>query len=123
MGEKWFGLPKRKITPELAKELKAIKLRGVADPKRFYKANDSNALPKYFTIATEVGGGMAPAGEKATVHDVHPRKGRSLLDSMLRDEKVNEWTRRREQDVQWKTVQSRASGHGRVGKKSAKRKD
>ena len=32
--DKWFGLPKHKMTPELEKELKALRLRANFDPKR-----------------------------------------------------------------------------------------
>merc|ERR1711957_412289 len=59
--DKWFGMPKAKMTPELEAELKAIKMRGALDAKRFYKGNDSRELPTHFHMATEVGGGMAAA--------------------------------------------------------------
>lgn len=55
---------------------------------RFYKANDSQELPKYFTIATEVGGGMAAAGLHSRTPEVTAHSGRSFLDTILRDQKV-----------------------------------
>ena len=45
-----FSLPKQDLTPELAAELKAIRLRAYMDPKRFYKGNDTNELPTHFHI-------------------------------------------------------------------------
>lgn len=119
--EKWFGLPKTKMTPELAKELKVIKLRANYDPKRFYKANDSAELPKYFVMASEVGGGLAPAGLRPTLAD-GPKRGRTLLDSILRDQKAQEWTSKRTHEVQERQAASRFSGHGkpRTGEASKK---
>jgi len=102
-------------------ELKALQLRGYFDPKRFYKANDSKELPKYFTIATEVGGGMAPAGERATVQDRHPRSGQSFLQSVLLDDKVQEWTTRKAGESQARGQASRFSGHGKPNKGKVKR--
>ena len=55
---------------------------------RFYKANDSQELPKYFTIATEVGGGMAATGLHTKTPEVKAHSGRSFLDSIIRDQKV-----------------------------------
>jgi len=109
--EGWFGMRKRVLTPELEKELKAIKLRANFDPKRFYKAQDSKELPKYFTIATETGGGLAAAGVAAE-KEVRAHSGRSLLDNILRDEKVKEWTTKKWAEVGARGMASVHSGHG-----------
>lgn len=107
--EGWFGLPKQKMTPELVNELRAIQLRGSFDPKRFYKANDSKKLPTHFVMATEVGGGMAPAGEQAT-HT--KRKGQSFLDSILKDQRAQEWMERKTGEVIARNAAAKFSGHG-----------
>lgn len=118
--EKWFGLRKREHTPEVVKELMAIKLRGAADPKRFYKASDGKELPKYFTFATEVGGGMAAAGEKSTHGEVKAHSGRSLLSNLMADDKVQEYTRKRHREVTVRSIASKHSGHGRGPKRKGK---
>jgi len=41
-------MPKVELTEELRNDLKAIKFRNQIFPKRFYKNNDSDNLPKYF---------------------------------------------------------------------------
>lgn len=115
--DKWYGLQKRKMTPELEKELKAIKLRANFDPKRFYKSNDSWELPKYFAVATEVGGGLAAAGVSAPATE--GRHGRSFLDSLLRDEKAQAWTDSRAAEVRSRGDASVNSGHGKVQKQHA----
>jgi len=117
---KWFGMKKQILTPEMEKELKAIKLRGNIDPKRFYKGNDSKELPKYFTMATDMGGGMRAAGERAT-REPKPGSGRTFLDQVLRDQKVQEWTRGRALEVAARGVASAQSGHGKRNSKGTKR--
>lgn len=122
--EKWFGLPKHKMTPELEKELKALRLRNNFDPKRFYKANDKQELPKYFTIATEVGGAMAATGYNTKTREVSAHSGRSFLDTLLRDQKVGEWTAKKKSEVADKHLASLSSGHGKrkhEGARSTKR--
>ena len=122
--QKWFGLPKHKMTPELERELKVLRLRGNFDPKRFYKANDSKELPKYFTIATEVGGGMAATGYHTKTREVSAHSGRGLLDTLLRDDKVQEWTTKKRSEVDMKHHAALSSGHGKrkhEGARSTKR--
>ena len=40
------------MTPELKREIQAMRLRNALDPKRFYKggAKDNKALPEFFEI-------------------------------------------------------------------------
>uniref|UniRef100_A0A8B9HT14 Fcf2 pre-rRNA processing C-terminal domain-containing protein n=1 Tax=Astyanax mexicanus TaxID=7994 RepID=A0A8B9HT14_ASTMX len=38
------------LTEELKNDLKALKMRSVMDPKRFYKKNDREGFPKYFQV-------------------------------------------------------------------------
>ena len=118
--DKWFGLPKHRMTPELEKELKALKLRANFDPKRFYKANDRQELPKYFTIATEVGGGLAPVGLHTRTREVHAHSGRSFLDTILRDEGVQSWTQKKKGEVNEKHAAALRSGHGKRKSEGAK---
>ncbi|RXN39334.1 deoxynucleotidyltransferase terminal-interacting 2-like protein [Labeo rohita] len=42
------------LTEELKNDLKALKMRSAMDPKRFYKKNDREGLPKYFQVGTVV---------------------------------------------------------------------
>ena len=51
-GKNWFNLPAPEMTPELKQDLKAIQLRSIIDPSRFYKKLDRKKLPKYFHIGT-----------------------------------------------------------------------
>ena len=51
-GQQWFDMPAPRLTAELKTDLKLLKLRGALDPSRHYKANDSQALPRYFQVCT-----------------------------------------------------------------------
>jgi len=117
--EKWFGMRKRVLTPELERELQVLKLRGTISKDRFYKANDSKALPQYFVRATEIGGGKCAAGLEANP-DVHWNSGRTFLESVLRDQKSNEWTWKKHGEVGTRGLASYNSGHGKPGKNGRK---
>ena len=52
----WFDLPATQITDEVKRDLRLLRLRGVMDPKRFYKSVDQSKFPKYFQFGTVVEG-------------------------------------------------------------------
>jgi len=114
--DKWFGLQRQNMTPELEKELKAIKLRGFYDPKRFYKGNDSKKLPTHFHIAREVGGGLAATGEHSTMGS--GRKAKSFLDTVLADQAAQDYTWKRHYEATAKNQSWAQGGHGKRDKKS-----
>jgi hypothetical protein len=51
-GKEWFEMKAPELTPELREDLKAINLRHVIDPSRFYKKMDRNNIPKFFQVGT-----------------------------------------------------------------------
>jgi len=53
-GKEWFDLPALEMTEERKADLETIQMRGALDPKRFYKKNTWENLPKYFQIGTVV---------------------------------------------------------------------
>lgn len=53
-GDAWFNMKAPEITQELKGDLQLLKMRGSMDPKRFYKKNDREGLPKYFQMGTVV---------------------------------------------------------------------
>jgi hypothetical protein len=56
MHRDWFDLPAQQITDEVKRDLRLLRLRGVMDPKRFYKSFDQTKFPKYFQFGTVVEG-------------------------------------------------------------------
>merc|ERR1712083_833713 len=53
-GKDWFNMPALELTEERKADLELLQMRGVLDPKRFYKRSDKEGLPKYFQIGTMV---------------------------------------------------------------------
>lgn len=49
-GAGWFGMPATEMTKELRQDLLVLKNRAALDPKRFYKRQDTLALPKFFQV-------------------------------------------------------------------------
>jgi hypothetical protein len=47
---KFHELAETKMTPEIKRDLKIIKMRNFLDPKRFYKSADSKTLPTKFEV-------------------------------------------------------------------------
>ena len=44
------------VTPELKRDLRVLKLRNALDPKRFYRKDDREEVPKYFEVGTVLEG-------------------------------------------------------------------
>ena len=53
-GPQWFDMKAPAMTEEVKRDLKLLRLRGVADPKRFYKKADTGKLPTHFAMGTVV---------------------------------------------------------------------
>lgn len=49
-GKDWFDMQAPEMTPELKEDLKALQLKSVIDPSRFYKKSDAKKLPKFFQV-------------------------------------------------------------------------
>lgn len=49
-GPDWFNMKAPELTPELREDLKALQLKNIIDPSRFYKKSDSKKLPKFFQV-------------------------------------------------------------------------
>lgn len=56
-GSDWFNLPKTELTPELSRDLKLLKMRGVLDPHRHYKKmNSKSDVPAFSQVGTIIEG-------------------------------------------------------------------
>lgn len=113
-GSKWFNLSAPTITPEIKKELQLLKLRGVVDPKRHYKADDSKGLPKYFQVGTVVGGPADFYSGRLTKKE----QKSSLADELLSDSLLTAYRKRKYIEIQ---DQKQAGGKAFSKKKQSKR--
>lgn len=83
-GANWGHMRAPTMTQELKRDLLVVKMRGVLDPKRFYRASDNKTLPKYFQMGTVVEGAEDGAAHRLTRKE---RKG-SMLEEILGDRTV-----------------------------------
>lgn len=120
-GAAWGHMGAPTMTPELKRELLIVKMRGVLDPKRFYRTSDSNKeLPKYFQMGTVVEG-----AEDGRNHKLSKKQRKtSLVDELLADVAVKKRAKAQYQ----KSQEANASGRkrlirskGGIGKKKTKR--
>eukprot|EP00743_Colponemidia_sp_Colp-15_P005169 GILK01005563.1.p1 GENE.GILK01005563.1~~GILK01005563.1.p1 ORF type:complete len:241 (+),score=51.03 GILK01005563.1:42-764(+) len=116
IGKKWFDLPATEVTPELKQDLKALKLRAFYDPKRFYKSNESKELPKYFHVGRVIEG----TGEFFSARLTNKERKNRLVDELLEDDKVRQYTKRKFTQIQAK---KQSGGKNFYKKKQNKRKD
>ena len=84
-GAAWGHMTAKELTPELKRDLQIIRMRGVLDPKRFYRSSDmKKELPKYFQVGTLIDGPEGSSGKKS--------KG-SMLQEVMGDAKVRKRTK------------------------------
>ncbi|KAI5072410.1 hypothetical protein GOP47_0012516 [Adiantum capillus-veneris] len=114
IGNKWYNLSAPTITPELKKELQIVKLRGVLDPKRHYKAEDSKGLPKYFQVGTVIGGPADFYSGRLTKKE----QKNSLANELLSNTSLSNYRKRKYLEIQ---DQKQAGGKGFMKKKKMKR--
>jgi len=89
-GPNWYDMPATEMTDERKNDLTLLKMRSVLDPKRFYKKNDSDVLPKFFQVGTVVEG---PAD---FYHSRIPKKQRkqTIADELLADAEFQKYRKR-----------------------------
>ncbi|KAM9129848.1 deoxynucleotidyltransferase terminal-interacting protein 2 [Pangshura tecta] len=94
-GDGWFGMKAPEMTNELKNDLKALKMRASMDPKRFYKKNDRDGLPKYFQVGTVV---------DAPIDFYHARipkkqRKRTIVEELLADSEFRRYNKRKYQEI------------------------
>eukprot|EP01018_Ginkgo_biloba_P024862 Gb_26852 [translate_table: standard] len=87
-GAKWCDMLAQTVTPELKQDLQLVKLRGVLDPKRHYKANDSKGLPKYFQASWTF---IEPASEFYSGRLTKKERKVTIADELLSDPTLGQY--------------------------------
>ncbi|XP_006021924.1 deoxynucleotidyltransferase terminal-interacting protein 2 [Alligator sinensis] len=111
-GDAWFGMKAPEMTSELKNDLKALKMRASMDPKRFYKKNDRDGLPKYFQVGTVVD---TPVD---FYHARIPKKQRkkTIVEELLADSEFRRYNKRKYREIMTEKAALAA------GKKNRKKK-
>ncbi|XP_077189046.1 deoxynucleotidyltransferase terminal-interacting protein 2 [Paroedura picta] len=115
-GDGWFGMKAPEITDELKNDLRALKMRAAIDPKRFYKKNDREGLPKYFQVGTVVD---SPVD---FYHARIPKKERkkTIVEELLADAEFRRYNKRKYQDIMAEKAALAAGKKNRKKKKFCK---
>ncbi|KAF2866609.1 Fcf2 pre-rRNA processing-domain-containing protein [Massariosphaeria phaeospora] len=102
-GSDWFNLPKTELTPELRQSLQLLKMRGVLDPKRFYKKSDSKSdIPAFSQVGTIIEGPTEFYSGRLTKKE---RKQTFLQEVLTQEEESGKFKKKYEE-----ILQSKASG-------------
>jgi len=107
-GPQWFNMPAQTVTPELRREVQAMRLHAVLDPKRFLKGEarrERSRMPEFFQLG-HVLNTPHPATTSASA-GASTRK-RNFLDELVDDSEAR--TRARQQFAE---VQKRGASGGR----------
>lgn len=114
-GAAWGHMTAKELTPELKRDLQIIRMRGVLDPKRFYRSSDmKKELPKYFQVGTLIGG-AEDAGTKKK-----PRG--TMLQDVMGDAKIRKRTKDQFGKIQAVKALSARPRKGERGARSSKGK-
>ncbi len=129
-GSQLFGLPRQEMSVEMERELKVLQLAAYADPTRHMKHNRSKKLPTHFHVGVTVGGRNLQVGAGSNVVDDlglvggKKPKAASFAKELMREDGVQDWTKRRTQVVtDWGQNGKRTStGQGTQGGKQKVKK-
>jgi len=94
-GEGWFGMSAPEMTEETKRDLEVLKMRAAVDPKRFYKKNDSQTLPKYFQIGQVVDSPVDYYSNKGG----GKKKKKSLVDELMADAEYQKYSKRKYAEI------------------------
>jgi len=87
---KFHELAQTKLTPEIARDLKIIKMRNFLDPKRFYKSADSKSLPTKFEIGTIVAGSFDSSADRMT----KKQRRSTIVQEIMADSKIKKYAKK-----------------------------
>ena len=90
-GADWYNMPAPELTEERKNDLELLQMRNVLDPKRFYKKNNSENLPKYFQIGTVVDNASDFYTDRVSKKD----RKQTMVDELLADAEFKKYQKRK----------------------------
>lgn len=94
-GAGWFNMRAPKITPEISRDLKILRMRSVLDPKRFYKKNDMKALPKHFHVGKVVDSPIDFYSSRLTKRE----RRKTTVEELMADAEFMKYNKRKYKEV------------------------
>lgn len=115
-GKDWFNMKVGDLTEEAKNDLAVIKMRGGLHKDRFYKANDSDVIPKFFQMGTVVDDPTDFYSDRV------PRKQqkKTILEELINDAAVKKFTKKNYSAIQEKE-EKRRKHLARLSKRIKKR--
>ncbi|CAL1539359.1 unnamed protein product [Lymnaea stagnalis] len=98
LGAKWFGMKAPDVDDQLRNDMEIIRMRGVLDPKRFYKNHDRKALPKYFQMGTVMDEGTEFYSSRLT----KKQRKQTLVQELMADVNIRQYNKRKYAELQQK---------------------
>lgn len=90
-------MPRTNLTPELKRDLQLIKMRGVLDPHRHYK-KDNSAFPEYSQAGTVIEGNTEFFSSRLKKKD----RKRTLVEEVMADEDSRRRFKNKYEEIQTK---------------------
>lgn len=106
LGKKWFEMRAPDVDDNTRMDMEMIRMRGVLDPKRFYKHNDRRALPKYFQMGTVVDEGTDFYSSRLTKR----QRKQTLVEELMADANIRQYNKRKYSEVQQKMRNKKFKG-------------
>ena len=93
-GSDWFDMKAPEVTEEVKRDLEVLQMRNAIDPKKFYKKNDRNVLPKFFQIGQYIDGPL----DRNTSNEKKSKK-KSLVDELMADAEFKKYNKRKYTEI------------------------
>lgn len=109
-GPKWFDMPATPLTPEIKREIQALRLRNALDPKRFYRgsAKEDKAMPEFFQIGHVID---ERSGSVSTSNSTPIARKRTFVEELVEDEQARAYTKRKTKEVMERGMSGRRGGN------------
>ncbi|KAK6970800.1 deoxynucleotidyltransferase terminal-interacting protein 2, partial [Biomphalaria glabrata] len=110
-GPKWFAMKAPDIDEKIKNDMKLIRMKGVLDPKRFYKHNDI----KLYQMGTVMDEGTDFYSSRLT----KKQRKQNLVEELMADADIRQYNKRKYAELQQKmrvkqkTKSSKTKSHGR----------
>eukprot|EP00730_Choanoeca_flexa_P012729 TRINITY_DN4564_c0_g1_i1.p1 TRINITY_DN4564_c0_g1~~TRINITY_DN4564_c0_g1_i1.p1 ORF type:complete len:440 (+),score=116.01 TRINITY_DN4564_c0_g1_i1:28-1347(+) len=120
-GKQWFDMQSSELTPQVAADLKLLRMRDVLDRKRHYKSADSKGLPTHFQMGRVIDGAADYYSEGSTKKAAK----RSLVDELLDDANKRKYNKTRYVQLvanKYSKVKRRKQGNAATGFKAKRAK-
>ena len=112
-GKDWYNMTAPELTEETQRDLELIQMRHVLDPKRHYKKNNSDTLPKYFQIGTVVDNAADFYTDRVAKKD----RKQTMVDELLADAEFKKYQKRKYVEI----IEDKAKKQGRHYMKKKKK--